>query len=114
MSARADDETPREQRAGLCDRPRMHTLISDCRSVGSHSAPSPRGEVFSLGVGAALGHETQEERLTPMMIEALRGHRIVQVACGAQHCVALSSAGVFPAGGERGEAEVGMLMRLFS
>ena len=92
----------------------MHTLISDCRSVGSHSAPSPRGEVFSFGYGAALGHDTQEQQLTPKRIEALVGHRIVQVACGVEHCVALSSAGVPPAGGGRGEAEVGMLLRLFS
>jgi len=71
---------------------------------------SKQGEAFSFGWSefGCLGHNTDGEynqaassvKLTyevcpaPRKIEALRGHTVVQVACGPKHAAALSSTGL--------------------
>jgi hypothetical protein len=55
------------------------------------------GRVFSFGYGGQgqLGHGGKESRLTPKLIEAppLKGEFVVQVACGANHSMALTRKG---------------------
>lgn len=51
------------------------------------------GAVYSFGVNEAgqLGHGHRFNTHAPTRIEMLRDERVVQVACGQQHCVALTA-----------------------
>ena len=47
----------------------------------------------SGGASSALGHGDLQPRPSPTKVEALSDHRIVRVACGDYHSVALTSSG---------------------
>merc|ERR1712187_1000186 len=66
-----------------------------------------RGEVFTWGrVGGAFGAEVQMQ-LTPKLVDALLGIRIVQVAAGGDHSLALSHLGHVYAWGAHASGAVG-------
>ena len=64
--------------------------------AGEHFvALSRNGEVFTWGnnfVGQ-LGHGDEKDRNKPTKVESLAGEKIVKVACGGCHTVALSATG---------------------
>lgn len=53
------------------------------------------GNVYSWGDGdfGKLGRGGSDGCCTPQQVERLDGHRVVQIACGAQFSVALTAAG---------------------
>jgi hypothetical protein len=53
------------------------------------------GEVLSFGHGrrGVLGHDNEFDRLTPTLIDALRGTRVIGVSAGPEHNLLLSEAG---------------------
>jgi RCC1 and BTB domain-containing protein len=56
---------------------------------------SEDGRAYSFGYSeyGQLGHGDKENRSTPTLIEALEGKFVVQVACGYEHSMALTSKG---------------------
>lgn len=51
-----------------------------------HSAAiSSRGELYTWGRNCygCLGHESSDDKLQPLVVEALKGQRVVDVACGS-------------------------------
>lgn len=75
----------------LCDRPRVIEAlrgksIVDIACGGSHSACiTSSGELYTWGKGryGRLGHGDSEDQVLPKLVEALRGQRVVDVACGS-------------------------------
>ena len=51
------------------------------------------GELFTWGKGryGRLGHGDSEDQLKPKIVEALVGHRVVDVACGMEICLPIVS-----------------------
>jgi len=71
---------------------RVLAVTAGCR----HSlAVTDTGEVFSFGSGqyGRLGHGDQEISYVPILIEALRGVRVVAASAGEYHSLVLSTAG---------------------
>lgn len=74
-----------------CDRPRVIEALRgkgvvDISCGGSHSASiTSAGELYSWGKGryGRLGHGDTGDQLLPKLVEALRGNRVVDVACGS-------------------------------
>ena len=63
---------------------------------GEHTvALSSNGEVFTWGRNSfgELGHGDTKERHVPTKVESLSGKRIVKVACGTNHTVAVTATG---------------------
>ena len=63
---------------------------------GLHSAAlSSNGEVYTWGWGiwGVLGHSDGMSRNEPTKVESLSRERIVKIACGSTHTVALTAAG---------------------
>jgi hypothetical protein len=56
--------------------------------------PPDAGEIFSFGVGygGRLGHGTTDDQLLPKMVETLSGDLLVDVACGREFSVTVTSA----------------------
>ena len=62
----------------------------------SHMAAlSKDGNIFTWGEGRSgqLGHGDSETKETPTKVESLIGKKIIKVACGAHHTVALTDQG---------------------
>jgi len=61
------------------------------------SARTANGELYSWGRGnyGRLGHGSSEDHCVPGLIKALKGHRIIDVACGSgdAHTIAVSDTG---------------------
>mmetsp|Transcript_13602 Transcript_13602/g.29116 ORF Transcript_13602/g.29116 Transcript_13602/m.29116 type:complete len:631 (-) Transcript_13602:438-2330(-) len=75
-----------------------HVQVSDIAAGGWHSLVlSVHGEVFTWGRGEygrlGIGDRTGSSKLRPQLVRGLEGHRIVQVAAGGTHTLALSSRG---------------------
>ncbi|GFN81530.1 E3 ubiquitin-protein ligase herc2-like, partial [Plakobranchus ocellatus] len=74
-----------------CDRPRVIEClrgkeIVDIAAGGAHSACiTSNGELYTWGKGryGRLGHGDSEDQPRPKMLEALKGYRVVDVACGS-------------------------------
>ena len=74
-----------------CDRPRVIEALRgkslvDIACGGSHSACiTTSGELYTWGKGryGRLGHGDSEDQLLPKLVEALRGQRVIDVACGS-------------------------------
>ncbi|XP_041128227.1 E3 ubiquitin-protein ligase HERC2-like isoform X2 [Polyodon spathula] len=74
-----------------CDRPRVIESmrgieVIDVAAGGAHSAcVTATGELYTWGKGryGRLGHGDSEDQLKPKPVEALQGHRVVDVACGS-------------------------------
>ncbi|XP_038055580.1 E3 ubiquitin-protein ligase HERC2-like [Patiria miniata] len=74
-----------------CDRPRVIESLRGKEVVniacgGAHSAcMTSSGELFTWGKGryGRLGHGDSEDQLRPKMVDALKGFRVVDVACGS-------------------------------
>ncbi|GFS15828.1 E3 ubiquitin-protein ligase HERC2, partial [Elysia marginata] len=74
-----------------CDRPRVIEClrgkeIVDIAAGGAHSACiTSNGELYTWGKGryGRLGHGDSEDQARPKMLEALKGYRVVDVACGS-------------------------------
>ncbi|KAF4026258.1 hypothetical protein G4228_018565 [Cervus hanglu yarkandensis] len=74
-----------------CDRPRVieslrGTEVVDVAAGGAHSAcVTAAGDLYTWGKGryGRLGHSDSEDQLKPKLVEALQGHRVVDVACGS-------------------------------
>ena len=58
-------------------------------------AVSEQGELFSWGLGfeGALGHGTKQNEARPKLVDALHGHKVVDVSCGREFTLALTDAG---------------------
>jgi alpha-tubulin suppressor-like RCC1 family protein len=54
-----------------------------------------------------LGHGDEENQLTPKVIEALRGERVVAVSAGGAHSLVLTEAGAVLSFGDGGEGQLG-------
>lgn len=71
------------------------TQIS-CGSTYS-AAITGSGELYTWGRGnyGRLGHGTSDDVSEPTMVKGLRGHRIIDIACGSgdAHTVAVSDTG---------------------
>lgn len=67
------------------------------------------GEVWTWGKGDyyRLGHGTDQHVRKPMPIQSLRGHKIVHVAVGALHCLAVSDSGRVYAFGDNDHGQQG-------
>ncbi|XP_061744248.1 E3 ubiquitin-protein ligase HERC2 isoform X2 [Nerophis ophidion] len=74
-----------------CDRPRVIESLRglevvDIAAGGAHSACiTASGELFTWGKGryGRLGHGDSEDQLKPKLVDALQGHRVIDVACGS-------------------------------
>ncbi|XP_037324635.2 E3 ubiquitin-protein ligase HERC2 [Pungitius pungitius] len=74
-----------------CDRPRVieslrGVEVVDVAAGGAHSACiTASGELFTWGKGryGRLGHGDSEDQLKPKLVDALQGHRVIDVACGS-------------------------------
>ncbi|XP_048589232.1 E3 ubiquitin-protein ligase HERC2 isoform X2 [Nematostella vectensis] len=74
-----------------CDRPRVIEALRgkgviDISCGGSHSACITQNhELYTWGKGryGRLGHGDSEDQLLPKVVEALRGNRVIDVACGS-------------------------------
>ncbi|XP_074649618.1 E3 ubiquitin-protein ligase HERC2-like [Tubulanus polymorphus] len=74
-----------------CDRPRViDTLrgkdVMDIAAGGAHSAAiTASGELYTWGKGryGRLGHGDSEDQTKPKLVEALKGYRVIDVACGS-------------------------------
>ncbi|CAH1268469.1 HERC2 [Branchiostoma lanceolatum] len=74
-----------------CDRPRVIESLRgkevvDIAAGGAHSACiTSTGELFTWGKGryGRLGHGDSEDQMKPKLVEALKGVRVVDVACGS-------------------------------
>ncbi|KAK6494153.1 putative E3 ubiquitin-protein ligase HERC3 isoform X1 [Huso huso] len=74
-------------------------------------AVSEQGQVFSWGAGSdgQLGLGTTEEVVkVPRLIKKLCEHRITQVMCGSQHCIALSRDGQLFTWGQNTNGQLGL------
>ena len=62
------------------------------------------GDVLSFGYGGfgALGHGDKKNQLTPKVIEALRGRRVVAISAGAQQSLVFTDDGAVLSCGSRG------------
>ncbi|XP_026277054.2 E3 ubiquitin-protein ligase HERC2 [Frankliniella occidentalis] len=61
-------------------------VISHIACGSSYSAAiSSRGELYTWGRNCygCLGHESSDDKLLPLLVEALKGQRVVDVACGS-------------------------------
>uniref|UniRef100_A0A672KI28 Probable E3 ubiquitin-protein ligase HERC3 n=1 Tax=Sinocyclocheilus grahami TaxID=75366 RepID=A0A672KI28_SINGR len=78
----------------------------------AHSlAVNEQGQVFAWGAGEGgqLGLGTAEEAVhVPRLIKKLCEHRISQVMCGNQHCIALSKDGQLFVWGENSSGQLGL------
>ncbi|KAI5616862.1 putative E3 ubiquitin-protein ligase HERC3, partial [Silurus asotus] len=78
----------------------------------AHSlALSEQGQVFAWGAGerGQLGLGTAEEAIrVPRLIKKLCEHRISQVICGNQHCIALSKDGQLFTWGQNSSGQLGL------
>lgn len=80
------------------DGPLTHVVVTQVavNSGGKHClARTDTSDVYSWGEGddGKLGHGTKTHCEKPRLIEALRGKRIVMVACGGAHSAAISASG---------------------
>ncbi|XP_063970630.1 E3 ubiquitin-protein ligase HERC2-like [Lytechinus pictus] len=74
-----------------CDRPRVIESLRgkeviDIACGGAHSAcVTSSGELYTWGKGryGRLGHGDSEDQLRPKMVDALKGYRVIDVACGS-------------------------------
>ncbi|ESO89418.1 hypothetical protein LOTGIDRAFT_218809 [Lottia gigantea] len=74
-----------------CDRPRVIESLRgkevvDIAAGGAHSACiTSNGELYSWGKGryGRLGHGESEDQARPKLVEALKGYRVTDVACGS-------------------------------
>uniref|UniRef100_A0A8I5NTH4 E3 ubiquitin-protein ligase HERC2 n=3 Tax=Papio anubis TaxID=9555 RepID=A0A8I5NTH4_PAPAN len=74
-----------------CDRPRVIESLRgievvDVAAGGAHSAcVTAAGDLYTWGKGryGRLGHSDSEDQLKPKLVEALQGHRVVDIACGS-------------------------------
>ncbi|CAG7818352.1 unnamed protein product [Allacma fusca] len=74
-----------------CDRPRVIENLRgldviDIACGGAHSsAITARGELYSWGKGryGRLGHGDGEDQPRPKFVEALKGYKVIDVACGS-------------------------------
>ncbi|XP_062306104.1 E3 ubiquitin-protein ligase HERC2 [Osmerus eperlanus] len=74
-----------------CDRPRVieslrGVEVVDVAAGGAHSACiTASGELYTWGKGryGRLGHGDSEDQLKPKLVDALQGHRVIDVACGS-------------------------------
>ncbi|KAL4692525.1 hypothetical protein H8959_016335 [Pygathrix nigripes] len=75
-----------------CDRPRVIEALRgievvDVAAGGAHSAcVTAAGDLYTWGKGryGRLGHSDSEDQLKPKLVEALQGHRVVDIACGSR------------------------------
>ncbi|KAJ8388267.1 hypothetical protein AAFF_G00135280 [Aldrovandia affinis] len=78
----------------------------------AHSvAVNEQGQVFTWGAGSGgqLGLGTTEEAVrVPRLIKKLCEHRISQVMCGNQHCIALSKDGQLFTWGQNSSGQLGL------
>ena len=73
-------------------------------------AINSEGELFTWGVGfqGRLGHGTKDPCFTPTRVTgALDGHRVVDVACGSFHTVALTETGIVFCWGDNANGQCG-------
>ncbi|XP_045543165.1 E3 ubiquitin-protein ligase HERC2 isoform X2 [Salmo salar] len=74
-----------------CDRPRVieslrGVEVVDVAAGGAHSACiTASGELYTWGKGryGRLGHGDSEDQLKPKLVDALQGHRVIDMACGS-------------------------------
>ena len=71
------------------------------------------GSVYTFGDGSVnqLGHGDDQNQMLPRQVQALHGERIVMVAAGGGHTVALSDAGRVWVWGQGGNGELGTGIR---
>eukprot|EP00163_Fabomonas_tropica_P003533 TRINITY_DN1302_c0_g1_i2.p1 TRINITY_DN1302_c0_g1~~TRINITY_DN1302_c0_g1_i2.p1 ORF type:complete len:2219 (+),score=807.59 TRINITY_DN1302_c0_g1_i2:52-6657(+) len=93
----------------------VETLVNvKCVMIGCGSyhtaALTENGEVYTWGWGedGRLGHGVEDNELTPRMVETLRGERVVQVACGGHHTLALTDRGDLYAWGWGEDGKLGL------
>jgi alpha-tubulin suppressor-like RCC1 family protein len=94
----------------------LHKRIVQVACGGNHSfALAEDSDVFSWGMGrsGALGHglnaheQTFDTVSSPMEVLALKGRRVVQIACGEMHSAALLSSGELLTCGQREHGRLG-------
>jgi hypothetical protein len=66
-------------------------IRSVAAGYGFSAAVSAAGAVYTLGKGdgGRLGHSDEERSLVPKRVQALAGHRVLSVAAGYAHCLAV-------------------------
>ena len=80
--------TPLQSMAGV----RIRSVAAGC---GFNASVSAAGTVHTWGVGdfGCLGHGDEEDSLVPKQVHALSGHRVLSVATGFGHCLAVTERG---------------------
>lgn len=86
--------------------------------VSYSAAISSRGELYTWGRNCygCLGHESSDDKLTPLLVEALKGQRVVDVACGSgdAQTLAVTDSGLLYSWGDADYGKLGMFHFLFS
>ncbi|KAG7388556.1 hypothetical protein PHYPSEUDO_012193 [Phytophthora pseudosyringae] len=112
----SDQETANTARFPRVVQSLLHKRIAQVACGASHSfALAEDGDVFSWGIGrsGALGHglnaheQTFDTVASPMEVLALKGRRVVQIACGEMHSAALLLSGGLLTCGQREHGRLG-------
>eukprot|EP00743_Colponemidia_sp_Colp-15_P009532 GILK01010428.1.p1 GENE.GILK01010428.1~~GILK01010428.1.p1 ORF type:complete len:501 (-),score=40.01 GILK01010428.1:120-1583(-) len=89
----------------------VHKNIVQIMAGGHHSAAlTESGEVFTWGFDddGRLGHGSPGRQLLPKRVDSLAGKKMVQIACGCWHSVALSHEGEVYAWGSCKSGQLGL------
>lgn len=87
-----------------------HRIVRIHAGQWHSGAINSAGELFTWGVGyqGRLGHGTKEPAYVPTKVRgALTGHRVVDVACGSFHTVALTDRGAVFCWGDNASSQCG-------
>eukprot|EP00005_Dracoamoeba_jomungandri_P003344 CAMPEP_0174255280 /NCGR_PEP_ID=MMETSP0439-20130205/4627_1 /TAXON_ID=0 /ORGANISM="Stereomyxa ramosa, Strain Chinc5" /LENGTH=558 /DNA_ID=CAMNT_0015337397 /DNA_START=161 /DNA_END=1838 /DNA_ORIENTATION=+ len=81
-----------------------------CCGPGHSAAWNGNGEVFTWGAGGngRLGHGHEHHRFVPLLVSALRGEFVVQVACGDYHTVVVTNEGKIFSWGKGSNGRLGL------
>ncbi|CAF1921741.1 BnaC02g42750D [Brassica napus] len=88
-----------------------HQIVSvTCGADHTVTYSQSRLEVYSWGWGdfGRLGHGNSSDLFTPLPIKALHGVRIKQIACGDNHCLAVTMEGEVQSWGRNQNGQLGL------
>ncbi|KAK6172413.1 hypothetical protein SNE40_016067 [Patella caerulea] len=104
------DNISREEPTVVASLSGKHIINIICGSTYS-TAITATGELYTWGRGnyGRLGHGSSEDQSTPSIVSALKGHRIIDVACGSgdAHTLAVAETGAVYSWGDGDYGKLG-------